>query len=188
MLAAHYHAPRHGVCRPCTYTCARRVHLSFAVLFAVRSISRVHAHGRCVGRWPARVPLKSEPKSTPPHVYTPSPAGARARTRTATRASTHPHSHHILMPVRMSAFGAPPAGPELRAARAEEERGLRSELGQARRAASRAQQRLASRHVTNKAHQGSARVAPRRLHQRQRLPGAAPRSVQPRPVSRLGRP
>lgn len=48
------------------------------------------------------------------------------------------------MPVRISAFGAPPPGPELRAARAEEERGLRSELGQARRAASRAQQRLAS--------------------------------------------
>ena len=48
------------------------------------------------------------------------------------------------MPVRMSAFGAPPPGPELRAARAEEERGLRAELGQARRAASRAQQRLAS--------------------------------------------
>ena len=48
------------------------------------------------------------------------------------------------MPLRMAAFGAPPPGPELRAARAEEERGLRSELGQARRAASRAQHRLAS--------------------------------------------
>ena len=50
----------------------------------------------------------------------------------------------MLMPLRMAAFGAPPPGPELRAAMAEEERGLRSELGQARRAANRAQHRLAS--------------------------------------------
>lgn len=48
--------------------------------------------------------------------------------------------------------------------------------------------RQAPRHVANKAHQGSARMAPSMLHQRQRMPGAAPRSVQPRPVSRLGRP
>ena len=72
--------------------------------------------------------------------------GASRRCPTLSRARTHEPARAdiLLMPVRMSAFGAPPAGPELRAARAEEERGLRSELGQARRAASRAQQRLAS--------------------------------------------
>ena len=42
-------------------------------------------------------------------------------------------------------------------------------------------------HVENSAQQGSARVAPSRLHQRQRVPGPAPRCGQPRPISLLGR-
>ena len=49
-------------------------------------------------------------------------------------------------------------------------------------------------YVQNKGHQGSARVAPSRLHQRERTPGTAPSSGQPRPtgpsytVVRLNRP
>ena len=42
-------------------------------------------------------------------------------------------------------------------------------------------------HVENSAQQGSARVAPSRLHQRQRVPGPAPRCGQPRPTRLSGR-
>ena len=41
--------------------------------------------------------------------------------------------------------------------------------------------------VKNEAHQGLARMAPSRLHQRQRMPGVAPRCGPLRPISLLGR-
>ena len=39
----------------------------------------------------------------------------------------------------------------------------------------------------SRAHQGSTRTAPSRLHQRQRMPQAAPSFGQPRPIRLLGR-